>query len=208
MILIILLCCCLSSIVGGYMMLIKGKEYPKKENIKGLYTVDSFKDDVWVDRKGEMGDLVTSGLSVEGDAIVGTKESTIEFVSKLPEKYTFAYVAKYNGDNKKRIFSGKDNNWLSGFHNGNTGVAYHEGWVTSGDNKVTDDYLVGIDTQSKYYANGEDLTVKGHSARALVTVNLGEFKQLSDFAIKAIIVYDINLEEEDVKKLYEKLKTV
>lgn len=196
-------CCCSISAIGGY-MLMKGKEYPKKENIKGLYTVDSFKDDIWTDKVGEMGDLVTSGLIVEEGAIVGTKASTIEFVSRLPENYTFAYVAKYNGSNKGRVFSGKDNNWLSGFHTGDTGVVYHEGWVTdSKNNIVTDEYLVGIDTQSKYYANGEDLTLKEHRAGALVTVNLGKYKQLSDFAIKAIIVYDINLEEEDVKKLNE-----
>ena len=112
--------------------------------------------------------------------------------------YTLFHVAKYYNPNglttRKRIFDGGGNiNWLSGFHSGNTGVAYHNGWLTNTRSDLHgDDWFVSTDQNALYRSN----TVKrndssGGSASSILTINAGYFTgERSDWAVAEVIVYD------------------
>lgn len=78
-------------------------------------------------------------------------------------EYTFFHITKYNGSNKKRIWNGTPGNWLSGHHNGNGGVFYHEGWNTQNSGSAGDDWAIYTDrvngNGSNVRVNCKDVTI-------------------------------------------------
>ena len=67
--------------------------------------------------------------------IHGTTDSQVTFYSGGMSRWTLFHVARYTGSGpKNRIFAPDINdgkvNWLSGFFNGKSGVAYHQGWLS------------------------------------------------------------------------------
>ena len=76
-----------------------------------------------------------SSLQDSISVVQGGPYDAIDFPVLLASNYTFFSVARYNEKENgqyRRIFDGKSGNWLSGFHNGVSGVAYHgdeAGWI-------------------------------------------------------------------------------
>ena len=93
---------------------------------------------------------------------------------------------------RKRIYDGIGTNWLSGFHDGNTGLAYHNGWVgaSSGD-LHGNDWVFSTDQRSLYRSNGVTRGTAGGNLSAQLTVNYGasQSSESSTWGIAEIIVY-------------------
>tara|TARA_B110000503_G_scaffold143399_1_gene244638 strand:- start:328 stop:2601 length:2274 start_codon:yes stop_codon:yes gene_type:complete len=96
---------------------------------------------------------------------------------------------------RSRIFDGIGNNWLSGFHSGDTGVAYHNGWATtstSGD-LHGNDWVFSTDQRYLYRSNGVTRGINiGGGQSTQLSVNYGTYytSQSSTWAIAEIIVYN------------------
>lgn len=116
--------------------------------------------------------------------------------------YTLFHVTKYytpgGTPTRSRIFDGIGNNWLSGFHSGDTGVAYHNGWATtntSGD-LHGNDWVFSTDQRYLYRSNGVTRgTNLGGGESTQLSVNYGTYytSQSSTWAIAEIIVYNRTL---------------
>ena len=99
---------------------------------------------------------------------------------------------------RSRIFDGIGNNWLSGFHSGEAGVAYHNGWATT--NTDTDvhgnNWVFSTDQRYLYRSNGVTRgSGIGGGASTQLSVNYGTYytSQSSTWAIAEIIVYNRTL---------------
>eukprot|EP00798_Chlamydomonas_sp_ICE-L_P029856 gene29856-17951_t len=130
--------------------------------------------------------------------ISGGTGSGIRFPADvLPETYTLFHLARYStGGIRKRMFDGLGNNWLSGFHIGGSGLAYHGTWFTPQENLHGDEWVVSCDTKQLYRSNKvqrNNLIVNGNSTR--LTINYGDFVAVesSDWACAEVIVFDREL---------------
>jgi hypothetical protein len=136
--------------------------------------------------------------------------------------YTLFYVARYNGINRLRIFDGLgDSDWFSGFHNNNTGVAYHDNkWLAlPGKNSEGEfmnysihgqGFFQGTDQSNLFRSNGvsrvTDTNVSGTTSQ--ITVNYGKYttennesSESSDWAIKEVLIYNRKLSAEEIVKV-------
>jgi hypothetical protein len=189
------------------------KKFPESQNIVGLYTLDSFDTitGVWKDMSPSGNDLTVVNGKVDGYYVTGTTESTITFPETiLPPEYTFGYIAKYNGPTKKRIFTSKKSNWLSGFWNESSGVAHHHKWITNQKNTFdnTQD-LIGTSTNNSFRANKNPVTLDTIADTPLLesadlNVNDGKFQNKSDWAIKVMVIYNKQIQD-DNKRIMEYL---
>jgi hypothetical protein len=122
--------------------------------------------------------------------------------------YTLLYVARYNGINKRRIFQGVVDNWMSGFYNGLSGVSLHSfcGWISQSSNDVHgSDWVVSADRSNSYRSNGVDRTTNTNNNCAAydrLAINTGySTSDSSDFAIQTVLVYNGKLTDADVISL-------
>lgn len=110
--------------------------------------------------------------------------------------YTFISVARYSGASKKRIFDSVGYNWLHGFWNGSSGVAYHEGWVTAEASVVHgNNWVIGASFQNNYRSNG---TSRGSSGGVNymppISINYGNYPlERSDFEVAEVLIFDYRL---------------
>ncbi len=158
--------------------------------------------------------------------ISGNKNSSVNF-GLLPDQYTLFTIAKYNGDNKGRIFDGyiptkienntitnptNTDNWLSGFWSGKSGVAYHNNkqFITSDTKNLGDNWILSVDQDSnlatgkqKYRANRINLTTNNTNlalagtSRYLV-INGSRPETYSDWAVAAVIIYNRLLTDAEI----------
>jgi len=135
-----------------------------------------------------------------------TATLTLPFVPATGSSpYTFFHVARYNGAAKQRIFQGRTQNWLSGFHQASTGVAYHNNWLTADTSTTEFDqttWLVSTDRPTNYRANRLNKTVTSVTGTLTdqIVVNTGAVAdQTSDWAIAEMIYYPTTLSDADVK---------
>lgn len=200
--------------------------FPK--DIKGLtgrYRADSYSGGVWKDISGEGNDVDVDGeLKSTAGSLTGTHETSMRFPKECMGEdgvYTLAYVGKYHGDKRGRIFDGSDVNWLSGWHANRAGVAHHGAgaWV-GGDPPVNfsgQALLMGVDQKNLFRLNGVDKTKPGYSggeAPAQITINDGMAKagnwsgdgEVSDFLLKEVLIYNRELSTGEIKKIEEYLK--
>jgi hypothetical protein len=172
----------------------------------GYYTANSFNlfDKVWNDLSGQSNHATeTSGtftleqLPGSTPYIYGGTSAWIKFPSAiLPSIYTLFYVARYNGATKGRIFNGLSSNWLSGFWNGNSGVAHHNCWITAVTDVHGTNWVMASDRANSFRSNGvERKTTNSCVASNRLSINTGE---TSDFAIQIVLVYDRRLEDSEV----------
>jgi hypothetical protein len=178
--------------------------------LSGRYTADSFNDNnnSWADTSPMENHIldVKGDLKREEDYVHGSKTVGLKFPIEVfgPDNaYTMFYVARYDGPTKSRIFDGVDNNWLSGFWNGKTGIAHHKDWLTQASTSVhgPHSWVIATDAPNKYRTYGEDrVTNKNvYNSTSQITVNMGAFYESgsSDWAIKEVIFYNrlLNLNE-------------
>jgi hypothetical protein len=144
-----------------------------------------------------------------------TSSITFPFTWSSGSQYTFFHVARYNGVNKQRIFTGKNVNWLSGYHNdGNlsVGVALHNEWLTPVLNPKFDHrmWMVAADRPTNFRGNSIDQTTIVIPAFApnQIIINGGLYpNEVSDWAISEIIIYNSTLSDNEVKSIENYLMT-
>lgn len=105
-----------------------------------------------------------------------------------------SYIPLY----RNRIFDGVGINWLSGFHSGESGVAFHNGWATTNTSVDVhgNDWVFSTDQRYLYRSNGVTRgSGIGGGASTQLTVNNGGYKstQSSTWGIAEIIVYNRTL---------------
>jgi hypothetical protein len=142
--------------------------------------------------------------------LAGANNSGITFPVSL-NNYTIIWVARYAGINLQtgsgagaigRIFDGQQstNNWLSGFYNGFSGVAEHNGtFITQNtQSKYGSNWIIGVDQTNLFRANGTNLTLTNPSAtynNFNMTINNGNYlaTQPSDWMVATVIIYNREL---------------
>ena len=178
--------------------------YIPPSGLVGWYDVGSWTGSQWTDKSGAGNHAVlTSGIvSATGNTLSGTPDDGLLWPAAiLPATYTLFYVARYNSDpgygSRGRIFNGYSTNWLSGFWNSFTGVAYHSdatGWVTDPYNGVgaNNEWIVGCDRNTSLRCNGKLLgsVGAGNSDRLCINARPGGNGEYSDWAVSDVIVYN------------------
>jgi hypothetical protein len=145
--------------------------------------------------------------TVSFKAVQGTTSDSLRFDNPIfsDGNYTLFHVSRYTGGSNGRIITTDYSNWLSGHWNNNSGVAYHNGWVTPIQNLHYTDWLISTDQEYTYRSNG---VVRGSGAgdRMLppLVVNNGEN---SNFQIAEIIIFDRKLTSSEVEIVERYLST-
>jgi hypothetical protein len=169
----------------------------------------------------EVGGSISVARPVGAPAYVqGASTAWLKFpVGILPSaQYTLFFVARYNGPTRSRIFQGVDTNWLSGFHGNRAGaLAYHSdvcanNVITSDESDLHgSDWLLGSDRSDSFRSNGVDRTANaanGCQAFTRLAINTGMYpKEVSDFAIQSILVYNVKLSDTGVQRVEAWLNT-
>ena len=183
--------------------------------LSGRYTTNSFDPDIreWRDVSGKENDITIFKGTVKksSDFVHGTTNDGMKLPTSIfgdENKYTFFWVARYNGATTKNIFEGVNNDWLSGFYDGKTAQAKHGEWIT--DEMSTSglySWVQGTDAPNKFRVLGvnkmNDPSIYGTTSQ--ITVNMGPSNEMSDWAIKEMIVYDRLLTLDEIKSVEEYL---
>jgi len=184
---------------------------PEIEGLVGRYVHSTFDKDetVWKDisgNKNHVTEITGDGLEVDKGLVKGSVNETMLFPEVWSDAYTVAYVGKYHGLNKGRILtSGEDGvNWLTGFHEGNVGVAYHgddSGWLTE-EAMQHQALACVVDRPDKIRVNAENRTNADYSNGVTPSrVGINNMEEKSDFAIAEIWLFDKVISDADAKKL-------
>lgn len=183
-------------------------DIPIKDGLVGYYNYDSFVNGYWFDLTSNNNNVVYLSNNIQkapinSNFIFGDVKSFMIFPNEiLPAQYTLFHISKYNGDKKGRIFQGLKNNWLSGFHDGKTGIAFHDGWVTKEENPFGTQWILSTDQNSSYRANMHNLTIKDTNGakNAQLAINIGQIlAEKSDWACACIIVFNRKLSIEEIE---------
>jgi hypothetical protein len=158
-----------------------------------------------------------SSLQDSISVVQGGPSDAIDFPVLLTNDYTFFSVARYNEKENgkyRRIFDGKVGNWLSGFHSGVSGVAYHGdeiGWIGGIEQTEPNgfNWVLSTDSKSMYRSNGIPIDHPANSAGAgpvYVSINNGSFglnnqlntePQTSDFQVADVLFFDRELSQNE-----------
>jgi len=136
--------------------------------------------------------------------LYGTTTAGLRFptsVMTTTSNYTLFHVTRYynptGSPTRGRIFDGLGNNWLSGFYDSRSGVAYHNSWLTPLTDLHGNQWVLSTDQRNMYRSNGTDRTSSGYSngASGQLTINYGLLVSLdsSDWACAEVIVFDREL---------------
>ena len=143
--------------------------------------------------------------------LYGSTDAGLQFPTTMmttTSSYTLFHVARYYkpGDAvpiRERIFDGVTSNWLSGFHGGKSGVAFHHNnWVTSYQTNIHGDtWVLSTDQRDMYRSNGTIRTLQGYSGGSSrqLSINHGATGEYSDWACAEVIVYDRQLTSTEYK---------
>lgn len=173
------------------------------------YAADSWTGSQWTDKSGNGNHVTTiSGTITSTTNAIGngstkavttlqgnTSANMIFPVGILPSTYTLFHVARLTGGTRQRIFNGTDQNWLSGFWSGTTGVAYHNGWLVSATDLHGNNWLYSCDQNNLYRSNGvtRGSSGAGSPSFARLAINTGQFPETSDWQVAEVIVYNSTL---------------
>ncbi len=137
-----------------------------------------------------------SGVTI----VAGTTNTVLQFAQGfLPATYTIIHLCRYapNTIHRKRILTNSGgSNWLSGFHNGIAGVAYHNGWVTPTTSSLdATKWLLSTDRNDLYRANGLDRTVPTPPSTSSSSIGVNNYisGERSGWEIAEILVYNRHL---------------
>jgi hypothetical protein len=181
---------------------------PSIPGLVGLYTGESWTGTAWNDLSGSGNHVTTISGTVSTTQFPGTSKTYLSGNTSasmtfptgiLPSTYTLFYVAKYNGANRERIFtSGSGGNWMSGFWQNKTGVAFHSAWITQSNLSMHDNnsWIQGTDQNNLYRSAGVNRTTGSAGSPSFVRLSInsgygsGEF---SDWAVATVMVYNRTL---------------
>ena len=189
---------------------------PSSAGLIAMYTGESYTNGIWADITGNGNHatvsggnvtVVNAGLNGTRSYLKGTSATTVSFPSAiLPSTYTLMHVARYEptGNTFGNILEGATSNagFLSGFWNGLTGCAYHNGtigtstglplsdwaYTTAGSNYGSN-WLLSVDTNTTFRANGITVGTTGAGAPSYANLSINSY-QPSDFDIGCIAVYN------------------
>lgn len=133
--------------------------------------------------------------------VQGSTSDSIRFDNAILSggNYTLFNVARYTGGSKGRIITSDYTNWLSGFWNNNSGVAYHNGWVTQVENRHETDWVISTDYELNYRSNGVNRgSGAGDSILPPLVINNGEN---SNFQIAEILIFDRKLTLTEIEQV-------
>tara|TARA_B100001769_G_scaffold271837_1_gene265292 strand:+ start:3468 stop:4988 length:1521 start_codon:yes stop_codon:yes gene_type:complete len=240
---------CLSSIVAAGGLYVTSKEkvdgttleirseatniavLPRPANIVGRYNATSLKNDKWEDLSGKANHIsadkikgtLSKGEGFKGEFVKGTTSDGFTLPQVFDNKnWSFFAVARYAGtQNQERIFvSGEeDKNWLIGHHEGKTGVAHYDNWVTSKDKSVhgTRSWIRITAQHNNFESNGQSRSTgfsfdkddqKPLNNPKSIGINVGQNSESepSDWNVYEILVYDVALDVVDREKVDKYLK--
>lgn len=181
---------------------------PPITDIYARYDAESFSGTTWFDKSGNgrhasvtRGSVSVVSSSANGSAKSfsvlqgGTNDGILFPTDVLPSTYTLFHVTRYNTGTNARIFTGKANNWLSGFWGNESGVAYHEGWLTSNSQRKAfqNDWVISTDQNSLYRGNALTYGTSGGSASARLSLNDGSNAEYSAWQCAEVIVFNRTL---------------
>lgn len=175
----------------------------------GQYDGSTYTSTQWTDLSGLGNHAVIGGSglgssTLNGQTVLtGTTSTTVLWpVGILPSTFTLFHVTRYAPiGSKKRIIQGTSINWLNGFWNRATGVAYHNGFITPSTATVPDDWVLSASTNTTYRANR---SLKGSSGAGSpnydrIAINTGLFSsEISDYLIAEVLVYNRTLSDQEV----------
>jgi hypothetical protein len=154
--------------------------------------------------RGGSGVVIVTFYPVDGKGLTehsflyGDTSANLTFPTSVMNEntdYSLFHVARYNGSNKKRIFNGVGSNWLSGFWEGKSGVAFHEKWMTNQENTHGSKWVVSHDSRDLYKSNGITRIIPrlpGTTIKSTqLSINTGT--DVSDWAVAEVIVYNRQL---------------
>eukprot|EP01084_Bolivina_argentea_P180411 311702_1 len=189
--------------------------------VSALYDGDgiNFNTHSWSDRSGNGNEarLYGSGGAVfnqldpsnslylnDRPVFYGTPATRVSFPITVTPRHTIMNLCKYNGATKKRILQSSINNIIFGFHFGKTGVAFYQNkWITDEANRFGDQWVLSIQSNTQYYANGVkySTTTGPEVAPGTLGINYGQFPgEYSDFACAEILVVnDVILPDDKVQ---------
>lgn len=189
---------------------------PVKDGLLVQYSGDHIRKDTIIDESDNNLNATTAGnittfKHIDHTAIAGDTDTYVLFPSVvLPPKYTMFHIAKYNGGTKNRIFNGRsDNNFLSGFWGGRSGVAHHGKWISSENDKHGSEWVQSTDLLNRYRSNGVERTIGGVNAGytpPILTINAGDYNEKSDWALLSFITYERELSQVEIEKMEMYLK--
>ena len=209
-------------------------------NLAGWYQADNWTGSTWPDSSGNgrtVTDIYGSGNIVKSTSYsneMGAKKSFTTLSANAnagmrfdqvfdltANSYTLFHVARRYGNTsggdsalRGRIFDGLSQNWLSGFWNGNAGVAYHEGEIntisvdTHGNN-----WVISTDQYNLYKSNGVNRTGAGGAGgpgnmttNTLLTLHYGNYTQAagterSTWVCSEVIFYTRQLNSTEIQNV-------
>jgi hypothetical protein len=178
------------------------------------YDGASFSSNVWSDNTGSYdtnasrGTVSISSSTLNGYPILeGSTADGLRFpIGVLPSTFTFFHVTRYNGT-EKRIFDGVGSNWLDGFWDGNAGVAYHDGWITSQTDHHGTNWVLSTSQNSLYRSNGITRGSSGGGTSKQLSLNHGAFAggEASDWQCAEVIVFNRHLNSTEYGKVEQYL---
>jgi hypothetical protein len=211
------------SIISNLPSSVVSQAPPITEGLIAHYNVDSWSGTQWLDLSAygnhvtDVGGTVISVARTLGAPayIYGASTAWMRFPKGvLPsENYTLFFVARYNGESRNRIFQGVGSNWLSGFWNNKSGLAFHGKcppppcclWITpSATDMHGNDWVVGTDLSDCFRSNGVNRTIKSTQCSAFdrLSINNGSLPlEVSDFAVQCVLVYNRKLSIADVVRV-------
>ena len=142
--------------------------------------------------------------STQPKYLYGTQSDGIQFptsVLNTNQNYTLFHVARYYGalkpPSRARIFDGITVNWLSGFHGGRSGVAYHNKWMTPVTDLHGNDWVISTDSNNIYRSYGINRHNTTGGVSSGFSINYGAYtgastntNETSDWAVAEVIVYN------------------
>lgn len=216
-------------------------------NISGAirYLPSGYSGSTWVDVNGANSATVSgtsptietstnaNGSSKTFSILQGVKATKVDFPNLFSSSsYTFFHVARYNssstctlGDttqSRSRIFTGSGGtaNWLSGFWACQSGVAYHEGWLTNvngvGNDIHGNNWVLSSDCGYNASATGSqcsaDYRSQGVSRKTIVNSNAATPKvtinnsgccnaETSNFQVAEVIFFNKTLSISEVQQV-------
>lgn len=125
-----------NGVIGEYSEPVLIKTFPSIDGISARFDSSSFDENaqVWNDLSGNNRNMTTSAVSLitntpgtnganeEFVALYGGTNAQVQWNYSGSSSYSLVHVSRYAGGTKGRIWMGQ-NNWLSGFWSGRTGLA-------------------------------------------------------------------------------------
>ncbi|MEI8286416.1 MAG: YDG domain-containing protein, partial [Actinomycetes bacterium] len=143
-----------------------------------------------------------NGATTSFRTVWGVTAQNLTFASHS-SPYTMFGLSRYNGASKRRIFTSTSGNWLTGQYEGTAGVAYHNGWLTSGTAPASPTgWLLTTDQNNLYRANGKTaaLTANAQSLSVPLTINTWS-SELSDWQAPEVILFNRELTASEIRRV-------